>query len=92
MLKTLTFALALGTFTTLLAVDAGALPLAQAAQAATSSDVVLVREGCGPGRRWSERRHHCVANGPVGRIIRDAARPCGPRHHWSVRRGRCVWN
>jgi hypothetical protein len=90
MLKTLTFAVAMATFSTLLAADAGAMPLAQTKQAAAQNDLVLVREGCGPGRRWSERRHRCVGEGPIGRIIRREV--CGPFHHWSVRRHRCVRN
>jgi hypothetical protein len=94
MLKALALTAAIGTFSALLVVDSGALPLAPAKQTVAQSDTVLVRDRCGRGMRYSERRHRCVATGPVGRIIREVVRPgrCGLGFHYSVRRGRCVPN
>jgi hypothetical protein len=91
MRKTLTLALALGAAAALLAADAGALPMAQAMQ--TGADVTLVREGCGPGRQYSERLRRCVADTPRA-AIRDVVRPreCGPHRHYSARFRRCVRN
>ena len=93
MLKTLAFTLALGAASALLVADAGALPLAQAKQTVAGSDITLVREGCGPGRQYSERQRRCVADSPRA-MIRDAirARDCGPGRHYSARFNRCVRN
>ena len=71
-----------------------ALPLAQdKAGVAASDTVLLVRERCGPGRQWSERRRRCVTDTPRG-MMRDMTRRhhCGRGLHWSDRRGRCVRN
>jgi hypothetical protein len=94
MLKTLAFTLAMGALSALLVADAGALPLAQAKQTIVHSDTVLVRDGCGPGMRFSRRLRRCVVAGPAGPNIHEAIRPerCGPSRHWSVRRGHCVRN
>ena len=100
MLKTLTLALAIGAASTLLATDAGALPVAPGLQSHASSDVTLVREGCGPGRRYSERLRRCVEDRPLPverRIERRIERAiirhdCRPGWHWSPRVERCVRN
>jgi hypothetical protein len=94
MLKTLALTIAIGAGSALLATDAGALPLAQdKAGVAASDTVLLVRERCGPGRQWSERRRRCVTDTPRG-MMRDMTRRhhCGRGLHWSDRRGRCVRN
>lgn len=94
MLKALAFTLAMGTLSALLVADAGALPLTQLKQAIVQSDTVLVRDGCGPGMRFSHRLRRCVVADPAGPIAREAVRPgrCGLGFHWSVRRGHCVRN
>ena len=94
MLKTLALTIAIGAASALFATDAGALPLAQdKAGVAASDTVLLVRERCGPGRQWSERRRRCVTDTPRG-MMRDMTRRhhCGRGLHWSDRRGRCVRN
>ena len=90
MLKTIAFALALGAATTLAVADASALPLAQAKQATSGSDITLVREGCGRGFQFSERLGRCVKDSPRA-VIHDLVRPkCGFGRHYSERFARCV--
>ena len=88
MLKTiaLTAALALSAVA-----GATAMPFAQDKTAAASDLVIQVREGCGPGMQWSERRKRCVRDS-VRAKIRDAVQDsrCGRGRVWSDRRGRCV--
>jgi hypothetical protein len=61
MLKATTFAVALGAIAMLFAIDAGALPLAAVkSQATIESNTKLVRDDCGQGRHFSERRDKCV--------------------------------
>jgi hypothetical protein len=99
MLKILAFTVALGAGGALLVADAGALPLAQGKQTVgSSSDITLVREGCGPGRQYSNRLRRCVEDSP-GAMIRDAIRDsrdgrdrCGPGRHYSMRFQRCIRN
>jgi len=72
---------------------AGALPLAQKAGIANSDTVQLVREGCGRGFQWSERRRRCVEDSPRAQIrdmMRGGERSCGRGMRWSDRGGRCV--
>ena len=96
MLKTLALTIAIGAASALFATDAGALPLAQdKAGIAASDTVLLVRERCGPGRQWSERRRRCVTDTPramMRDLTRGDRRRCGRGLHWSDRRGRCVRN
>jgi hypothetical protein len=92
MLKTLALTIAVGAGCALLAAEARALPLAQGKAGAGAPEAVqLVREGCGPGMQWSERRRRCVADNPRA-MLRDLTRHdrCGRGFHWSDRRGRCV--
>jgi hypothetical protein len=100
MLKTLTLAVALSAMTALYAGGASALPAApattQAATQAAQNDVTLVRDGCGRGQRFSNRRNRCVERdddrGFRGRD-RDFRRDRdGCRRGWrfSNRRNRCV--
>jgi hypothetical protein len=91
MLKTLAFTAAITVSSALLATGASAVPLAQDKLVTAQGDIVLVRDGCGPGRRYSRSARRCVGAGPVGRVIRDAIR-CGPGRHYSRRWNRCVRN
>ena len=93
MLKTLAFALTLGAASALLVPDAGAVPLAQGKQTIAGSDITLVREGCGPGRQYSNRLRRCVDDSPRA-MQRDAerAKACGRGWHYSMRYGRCIRN
>jgi hypothetical protein len=97
MLKTLAFALTLGAASALLMADAGAVPLAQGKQSIAGSDITLIREGCGPGRQYSQRLRRCVEDTPRAQMrdaVRDMVRPrgCGPGWHYSARFNRCVRN
>ena len=72
---------------------AGALPLAQKAGIANSDTVQLVREGCGRGFQWSERRRRCVEDSPRAQIrdmVKGGERSCGRGMRWSDRRSQCV--
>jgi hypothetical protein len=93
MLKTIAFAVAIGAAAALMPAGASAMPLAQDKAGIAGSDtVLLVREGCGRGMQWSERRRRCVPDSMRSQI-RDAVREtgrCGIGFHWSERRGRCV--
>jgi hypothetical protein len=100
MLKTIALTAALGAAAALMPAGAGAMPLAQdKAGIAASDTVLLVREGCGRGMQWSERRRRCVPDS-AGAQIRDLMRGgevrgggrerCGRGLRWSERRGRCV--
>jgi hypothetical protein len=69
---------------------AGAAPLTAAKSAIASSsvggsDVTLVRDGCGPGMRFSNSRQACVEAGP-----RYVAPGCPPGTRFSERRQACV--
>jgi hypothetical protein len=98
MLKTIAFMAAICAIAAIPA-GAGALPLAQKAGITNSDTVQLVREGCGRGMQWSERRRRCVEDNP-GAQIRDMMRggevrggdrrACGRGMRWSDRRGHCV--
>lgn len=96
MLKTIALTAALGALAALMPAGAGALPLAQdKAGIAASDTVLLVREGCGRGMQWSERRRRCVpdsAGAQVRDMVRGVTDRCGPGRHYSERRGRCVRN
>ena len=94
MLKTITFIMTIGIMATYMPTGAGAVPLAQNKDAIAASDtVLLIREGCGPGRQWSERRRRCVEDSPRSQVrdmMRGSERRCGRGLRWSDRRGRCV--
>ena len=93
MLKTIAFAAAIGAAAALIPASAGAMPLAQDKAGIGSSDtVLLIREGCGPGMQYSERRRRCVPDSMRAQIkdaVRETGR-CGFGFHYSERRGRCV--
>jgi len=74
--------------------SADAAPLGLAGRTAIQSsaqdgDVILVRDGCGRGLRWSNRRQACVeADGPPPAVM---VRPdCRPGWRWSNGQGACV--
>jgi hypothetical protein len=63
MLKATTLAIAIGAITLLFAIDASALPpTAAKSQLGVTSNTTLVRDDCGRGRHFSERRDKCVDN------------------------------
>lgn len=67
MLKTITTAAAAGALTALLTVGASALPLAPLKQPGAESNLILVRDGCGRGMRYSNSRDRCVSKSSRGR-------------------------
>ncbi|ABD06692.1 hypothetical protein RPB_1984 [Rhodopseudomonas palustris HaA2] len=98
--------------TLLIAVVAVVLPTQVGAQSmfgarpiAGPSDVVQVRDGCGPGMRFSERRQACVEDfdrAPPPRYYEERRYvpppppprryvDCGPGKRFSERRQACVW-
>ena len=92
MFKTLALTVAAGAISALVAVNAGSLTLAPA-KPAVDSGVTLVRDGCGPGLRYSFRLRRCVAAGPVvvaPPIVAPLVTACGFGHRWSHRWRRCV--
>jgi hypothetical protein len=101
MLKTFALTAAAGMMSVLLMADVNALPLAQGKIAIEqSSDVTVVRDGCGRGMRYSRSRGRCVLErdaDPVRPIVRELLRPgrdampgCGRGFRWSERARRCV--
>jgi hypothetical protein len=97
--------LAVGAFA-LLAGPADAAPLTSSKSAISQSDetvLTLVRDGCGRGMRFSNRRQACVPQGGgvdpgtaiiqgiIGGVV-NAPRGCGRGMRWSNSRGRCVFN
>jgi hypothetical protein len=97
MLKTLTFAVALGAMTALFSAGASALPATPVLTQDAGIDVTLVRDGCGRGQRFSSSRGRCVDSDRGfrgrdrdfrrGRSSRD---DCRRGWRFSNRRGRCV--
>jgi hypothetical protein len=92
------FAVAAAGLSTLAITESAALPLAAAkTAAAVESDALLVRDGCGRGMRFSNRRQACVEDfndGPQrfegGRDFRRVDE-CGRGMRFSNSRQRCVW-
>ncbi len=85
MRKIFVWAAAIGGLVALLAFDAGAMPLAPGHLNFGTSDLTLVRDGCGPGFRFSNGRQRCVPDD-------DRAGPpvCPAGFRFSEGRGRCV--
>ena len=97
---------AIGGLSVMLAGGASAAPLGLANSAIAQSivqdsDLTLVRDGCGRGMRYSNRRQACVPDfdrGPpvvvvprfVEPPVRFVPRGCPPGSRWSNSRGRCV--
>jgi hypothetical protein len=75
---------AVGVLSAFVAFDAGAMPFAPLQQGLAADETVLVRDGCGRGMRFSERRGRCVPDED-----RDV-RVCPRGFRWSERRERCV--
>jgi hypothetical protein len=88
MLKATTLAVALGVMTMLFAIDAGALPLAAVkAQATVQSHMTLVRDDCGRGRHFSERRNRCIDDDDD---VRDRDRVRVGKSRKEICRQRCL--
>ncbi|MBI5129605.1 MAG: hypothetical protein HZA66_09195 [Rhodopseudomonas palustris] len=99
----LTFLIALATL--FAPMQAGAQSMLGARPIAGAGDIIQVRDGCGPGMRFSERRQACVEDfdrGPPPRYYEErryAPPPppprryvdCGPGKRFSERRQACVW-
>jgi hypothetical protein len=93
MLKSIAFAAAIGASAALIPAGAGAQPLAQARAAIDSNEVLLVREGCGPGMQYSMRLRRCVVDTwrAQRRDFRRDVYRCGPGLVWNDRFRRCVF-
>ena len=86
MRKRLVLTAVLAGLTALFALDAGAMPFAIATHGFGSGDITLVRDGCGPGFRYSYNRQGCVPDEGFGRGVRA----CPPGFRFSDYRQRCV--
>jgi hypothetical protein len=86
MRKLLVLAAAICGMAALFAIDAGAMPLSPATHGFGSSDITLIRDGCGPGMRFSNSRQTCVPDDDV----RRGPPGCPPGFRFSEGRGRCV--
>ena len=107
-MRSLTFFAAIGSMALVSSGGAGALPVASAESvAAIESNMLLVRDGCGRGMRFSNRLQACVADfdrGPPPPLYyygeRDYRRgppprviipACPPGQRFSNSRQSCVW-
>jgi hypothetical protein len=88
MIRSLAFAVAVGFAALLSSAGAGAVPVGPAsapvAAAAAEADVLLVRDGCGRGYRYSSRRGGCVPDfdrGPPPPPRYYAPAPPPPRYY-----------
>ncbi len=63
MMKALSLAVAFGLVGMLALSGAEASPLGLVKSTSATSDVIQVRDGCGPGYRFSNRRQSCVPEG-----------------------------
>ena len=84
MRRMLMVAAAVGALGALVTFEAGAMPLSPVEQGFGVSDLMLVRDGCGRGMRFSERRQRCVPD-----VEREIA-VCPRGFSWSDGRQRCV--
>jgi hypothetical protein len=95
MLRKIAILFAFGLGLALLPASAGALPFDHGLRLVAGDQVTLVREGCGRGMQWNERRRRCVQDSTRAKV-RDAIREirrenrCPPGRRWSNRRDRCV--
>jgi hypothetical protein len=102
-MRSLAFAVAVGSMTLLSSGSAGALPVlsGESAASAVESNLLLVRDGCGRGMRYSNRRGGCVPDDygrgpppppyyapPPPRLVIPV---CPPGQRFSNRRQACVW-
>lgn len=84
MRRMLVMTAAVGVLSAFGAFGAGAMPFSPVQHGFTVDDTLLVRDGCGRGMRFSERRGRCVPDED-----RDV-RVCPRGFRWSERRERCV--
>ena len=86
MRKIFVWAAVIGGLAALLAFDAGAMPLTPPGHLGFgTSDLTLVRDGCGPGFRFSNSRQRCVPDD-----VRGGPPACPAGFRFSEGRGRCV--
>jgi hypothetical protein len=83
MRRMLVMTAAVGVLCALVAFEVSAMPFSPL-QDGFGADTMVVRDGCGRGMRFSERRGRCVPDED-----RDA-RVCPRGSRWSDRRERCV--
>jgi hypothetical protein len=88
MLKSFAVTIAAGALSIAFVAGASALPLTPSNPAAPSDEVTLVRDGCGPGLRYSVRLRRCV--GVERPVVIGPVRVCPPFQRWSERFRRCV--
>jgi hypothetical protein len=106
-MRSTALAIAIGATALLTCGNAGAFPLAPVeSAAAVDSSLLMVRDGCGRGFRYSRRAGGCVPDRPV--YVRPAPPPpvyirpappppvyvrpaCPPGQRWSNRFRSCVW-
>lgn len=83
--------LTLGAGSALTATSASAMPLGAARAPVVAGDLLLVRDGCGRGMRWSNRRERCVEDDSHSRRDSRGSREECPRGwRYSERFERCV--
>ena len=106
-MRSLAYAVAIGSMALLTSGSAGALPNAPGESAfGVASNLLLVRDGCGRGMRFSNRMQACVEEfdrgPPPPRFSDDFRRPppppprvfippCPPGQRYSSYRQACVW-
>ena len=90
MLKTFTLTVAIGAMVALFGVTANAAPISPSKQITSESNVLLVRDGCGRGMRFSHGRNRCVEQFESRRRMRRD--DCRRGQHFSHRLERCVWD
>ena len=104
-MRPLAYAIAIGSMALLTSSNVGALPRASVESATgVETNLLLVRDGCGPGMRYSYRRDACVEDfdrgPPPPRYYNDyrappprvfVPPPCPPGQRYSNYRQACVW-
>ena len=101
-MRSLAFAAAIGALALVPSGNAGAFPIAPDAGASVEANVLQVRDGCGPGMRYSYNRGGCVPDYGPPPFVRPGPpvyvppppvyRPgCPPGQRWSNYRRMCVW-
>lgn len=93
MLKSIAFAAAISASSAIMPHAASAQAIAPVqGSIGVGADVLLVREGCGPGMQYSMRFRRCVVDTPraARRDYRRDVYRCGPGWVWNDRWRRCV--
>lgn len=97
-MRSVVFAAAVSAVALMSSGPAGALPLAPVESSAVESNLLLVRDGCGPGMRYSHRMQACVRDfgppPPYGYRPPPPPPPrpiCPPGMRFSYRAQACVW-